>query len=185
MHSQKGQIWSLDVVLAAVLFTLALGLIISQTELNVFHSQQERNMRELHGMALLASNAFVGRPELTIVSPTPFSVKENIRCGPNPGGWSHDYDLSWMPNCIVDRPGILSSESVGLPSEFGVRVDAIGVPSLLMTSPPIAPGASFYSVSRRVLVMDASAGAVEFHDCAVGVTCAGTMRDIVITVWRV
>ena len=185
MHAQKGQIWSLDVVLAAVLFTLAMGLIISQTELNVFHSQQERNMRELHGMALLASNALVGSPELTIVSPAPSSIKENIRCGPNPGGWSHDYDLSWMPNCIVDRPGDLSPQSLGLSSEFGVRVEAIGAPALLMTSSSIPPGASFYSVSRRVLVMDAGAGAVEFHDCAVGLACAGTMRDVIVTVWRV
>ncbi len=185
MRSQKGQMWSLDVVLAAVLFTLAMGLILSQTELNVFHAQQERNMRELHGMALLASNALVGSPEITITSPSPSSVNENIRCGPNPGGWSYEYDLSWMPNCIVDRPGTISPASLGLPLEYGVRVEAIGAPPLSVTSTPIPPGVPYYSVSRRMLVMDADAGAVEFHDCVVGVTCTGTMRDIQVTVWRV
>ena len=185
MRSPKGQIWSLDVVLAAVLFTLAMGLIISQTELNVFHSQQERNMRELHGVALLASAMLVGNPEITIVSPAPSSVKENIRCGPNPGGWSYDYDWSWLPNCIVDRPGTLSSQSLGLPPEFGVRVEAVGSPSLNLTATPVPVGVPFLGVSRRVLVMDADAGAVEFHDCMVGTACAGTMRDVIVTVWRV
>lgn len=185
MHSSRGQIWSLDVVLAAVLFTLAMGLILSQTELNVFHSQQERNMRELHTMALLASSALATGPEVLITSPS--SQIENIRCGPNPGGWSYDYDLSWMPNCIVDRPGDLSPSSLGLPSEFGVRVEVINDP-LLMTASSIPPGASFYSVSRRVLVLDADAGATKFHDCAAGLAglaCDEMMHDIVITVWRV
>lgn len=185
MRAQRGQIWSLDVVLAAVLFTLAIGLILSQTELNVFNSQQERNMRELHAMALLGSTSLTASPEILITSPS--SQVENIRCGPSPDGWSYDYDLSWMPNCIVDRPGTLTGASLGLPPGFDVRVeaDALGSSLLLTTNSPAIPTADPYvSITRRVLVLDASAGAVEFHGCMENDPCVGSMRDVTITVWR-
>ncbi len=184
MHFQKGQIWSLDVVLAAVLFTLAIGLIVGQTELNVFASQQDRNMRELQSMALLASYSLVSSPEVPITTPSPSSVRENIRCGAGPNGWSFDYDLSWIQNCILNRPGSLSPDSLGLPSGFDVRVEVDGglFPWFVTTS-SLPLDVPFFSVSRRMLILPDVAGPSEFRSCLDG-GCASELHDVTITVWR-
>ncbi len=107
----RGQLWSLDVVLAAVVFTLAIGLIISQSELATYYGQQDRSTRALWIYALLASNGVTSKAEITIPqiyplcvadinqvgggpfvsvacpfvqgSPTIVTVAENVRCGPN------------------------------------------------------------------------------------------------------
>ena len=185
MNEQKGQIWSLDVVLAGVLFTLAIGLILSQTELGVFNSQQERNARDLYGMGWYASNVFATAPEVIITSP-PSSSRTNIRCGPHASGWSVDNDLSWMPNCIVDYPGDITASDLGLPDEYAVGVHATGVPSLNLTPVDPPAGSSFVSVARSIIVLPATPAppdAVLLRTCLEG-GCASYVREVTITIWR-
>ncbi len=62
----RGQLWSLDVVLAAVIFTLAIGVVISQSELSIFYSQQERNQHEVLAMTLMASNNLVSQGDIMV-----------------------------------------------------------------------------------------------------------------------
>ncbi len=64
--NSRGQFWSLDVVLAAAIFTLAIGLILSNSELNIYYSQQERNSRELLSEALLGSNNLVSQSDFLV-----------------------------------------------------------------------------------------------------------------------
>lgn len=181
MRSQKGQIWSLDVVLAAVLFTLAMGLILSQTELNVFNSQQERNMRELHTMALAASSVLASSPEVLL---TTSSGDRNIRCGPSENGWSYDYDLSWMPNCIVNIPGTLSPEALGLPPGYDVSVQEAGGTSLLFATSPVPADKPFSSVTRWMRVLSEDDHSIEFHDCFESL-CSGFEYGVTVSVWRI
>lgn len=190
MRSSRGQLWSLDVVLAGVLFTLAVGLILSQTELNVFSSQQERNMRELQTVALMASNALTSQADLSV---SPFGSPENIRCGPNfqttlsspiPRGWSYDYDLSWMENCFIDRAAVLTPASLGMPAGFGVQVSipSGGAPLLLSTAtPPV--NVPIARVTRKMLIFPSHVGAVEFRQCLDG-GCANKLVDVTVSVWR-
>ncbi len=64
--NSRGQFWSLDVVLAAAIFTLAIGLILSSSELSIFYGQQERNSRQLLSEALLGSNNLVSRSDFLV-----------------------------------------------------------------------------------------------------------------------
>jgi hypothetical protein len=193
MNGTKGQLWSLDAVLAGVLFTLALGLILSQTELHVFSSQQERNARELQQVALFASNALASKADLLVQTTNPLGT-ENIRCGPNfentftgpqGRGWSYDNDLSWMENCFIDRDGTLSPASLGLPPGYSMNVSGAveGNPLQLDTS-LLSPDVPFASITRKMFVFPTHAGTIAFRDCLDGSCVASYLSDITISVWR-
>lgn len=64
--NSRGQFWSLDVVLAAALFTLAIGLVLSQTELLLFYGQQDRLTRELVSAFFLGSNNLMSQRDLVV-----------------------------------------------------------------------------------------------------------------------
>jgi hypothetical protein len=134
--NSRGQFWSLDVVLAAAIFTLALGLVISSSELSVFYGQQERNTQELLSAALLTSNNFASRSDMWLqyVPPAcdffqggnPDMCKDstcvgqacsanvldltyaiaNIRCGPN-FDFYLDKPVCTTPPCDISPPTVL------------------------------------------------------------------------------
>lgn len=62
--NSRGQFWSLDIILAAAIFTLAFGLVLSSMELSVFYGQQERNTRELFSSAISGSNLLASSSDL-------------------------------------------------------------------------------------------------------------------------
>ncbi len=77
--NSRGQFWSLDVVLAAAVFTLAIGLLLSSSELTLFYNQQERNANNLLLTALLGSNNFTSQADFLVQ----FTPRE---CDPLQGG---------------------------------------------------------------------------------------------------
>ncbi len=111
--NSRGQFWSLDIVVAAAVFTLAIGLILSSSELSIFYSQQEKNSQQLLSAAILSSNNLMSRSDIILqftppecnpvlggdadlCTINPFScgpgcnkldislANLNARCGPNP-----------------------------------------------------------------------------------------------------
>ncbi|MFH0970919.1 MAG: hypothetical protein V1776_05715 [Candidatus Diapherotrites archaeon] len=183
MFFAKGQLWSLDVVLAGVVFTLALGLILSQTELNIFASQQERNMRELQLIAYTASNALVSKVD---IAP---SSTENIRCGPNfsssgTNGWSDEGDLSWLENCLIQGGNIPSSE-LGIPAGYSFNLTAdVGSTPTKLGGDAIPPNVSFASVQRTLLLFASQVGPDDFRECLDAASCSGTLTTFTLSVWR-
>lgn len=124
--NSRGQFWSLDIILAAAIFTLAIGLILSSSELSIFYGQQEKNSYQLLSTALLGSNNLVSRNDISLqylpdlcdptrggdpalctttpaTCPTCIDVHDttlNIRCGPNP---------AYSVDTGVDPPVVISS----------------------------------------------------------------------------
>lgn len=64
--NSRGQFWSLDVVLAAAIFTLAIGLVLSSSELSIFYGQQEKNTQQLFTTTFLNSNNLTSRTDLWV-----------------------------------------------------------------------------------------------------------------------
>lgn len=100
--NQRGQFWTLDVILAAVIFTLALGLIIGQAEKRVYFSQENERAEDIERIALLSSAAATMHPQFVVATCQKFINQglpcectgafclpdsdgwvENLRCGPN------------------------------------------------------------------------------------------------------
>lgn len=164
----RGQLWSLDVVLAAVVFTLALGVVLSQSELHLFYDQQDTQSLTLWDASLFASNMLVSKPDVGVAS------GQNIRCGP--AKWSADNDLSWMENCMIFDATPPTPSSLGIPPGYSISFTGpSGVPS----------NTSYYSITRTVLVLPASANASAYRQCMDG-ACPSALVPvpITLTVWR-
>jgi hypothetical protein len=60
----RGQFWSLDIILAAAIFTLALGLVLSSVELSIFYGQQEKNSQQLLAATISTANLMASQSDL-------------------------------------------------------------------------------------------------------------------------
>ncbi len=166
--NSRGQLWSLDVVLAAVVFTLALGVVISQSELHLFYDQQDTQSLTLWNASLFASNMAVSKPDVGVGG-------NNIRCGP--AKWSTDNDLSWMENCLLIDTQSPTPTALGIPP--GYSISFTGLPS------SVPANTSYYSITRTVLVLPASTEASGFRQCMDGACPGGVVPiPITLTVWR-
>ncbi len=181
--NSHGQFWSLDVVLAGVIFTLALGLVLSRAELWETFSHSQNSQNELQEKLLLASNALASKPYLMFTNPSP--PPHNLRCSiPE---WSKVEGK--VENCLVDAPSgtyvFPPPTEWGLPaSGYGVGISSSALPFLSQVSsvPPL--NAEYVSISRTMLVFPSHPNAQQIRDCYYS-TCAGTIAPVTLTVWRV
>lgn len=206
----RGQLWSLDVVLAAVVFTLAIGILLSQSELHVLYGQQDTLERGLDHAALFASSALTSNPQF-LVPTIPEgctssscgaglyapSLIENLRCGPNAAvtgtqashslewkGWGFDHDLSGMENCLIDQDAPYSADTLGVSPSFALAVQGpSGSPLQLYPTTSLPSGSSFISFSRRMLVFPDHVDAVQLRQCMDG-ACGSQLKDVTVQVWR-
>lgn len=179
----RGQLWSLDVVLAAVVFTLAIGIILGQSELQIFYGQQDRITHERVQMALFASNGVASKPDV-------FFGNENIRCGPNFAGstiygWASDNELSSLENCLVDSSAPFTPDAFGLPAPYLLSLSSF-IPTHFSGSPAVPSTLDAYAkIPRRVLIFDAQSqvDAFKLRQCLDG-GCNSEMATLTATVWR-
>ena len=170
----RGQIWSLDVVLAAVVFTLALGLVLSQSELHLFYDQQDTHSRELWNATLFSSNMLVSKPDASVLVGV---QTQNARCGPSV--WVKDNDLSWMENCFVNLTATPSTSFLGVPPSYSIALKGISG----LTGWPIPPtNPTYYSLSRTLLLVPSSASAKDYRQCLDG-ACPFSSVPITLTSW--
>lgn len=59
-RNEKGQIYSLDFLIAAGLLVLAIGILLGIFETSTYHGKEARVKNELNAVALTASNALLG-----------------------------------------------------------------------------------------------------------------------------
>lgn len=192
----RGQLWSLDVVLAAVIFTLALGIVLSQSELRLYYSQQETQSLGLWNASIFISNMLASKPDVMIFQST---NTENIRCGPNfdwsganPVSWTVDNELSWLENCLIDVSADLDPDAIGVPPGYsfsfsgnvynGATYDVLELNTPSIPSPP--PVISQFSFSRKMLFFPQHEGAAQYRQCLDG-GCSDYVTDLNITVWSV
>lgn len=182
--NEKGQFWSLDMVLAAVLFTLALGVVISQSEWWVLQTQENDNMTNLQTASKLLGNALVSKPEIFLVIPLT-DTNENIRCRIDQN--KQPFDLSWVENCLVN-PTVsleLTPESLGFPSGvYGINFED-GVGNMLpnISSDPIPSDRPVLSVRRVVMVLPSNP-TVDFIWSCMQDGCDPSVDTVTLTVWR-
>lgn len=131
--NSRGQFWSLDVVLAAAVFTLAVGLLLSSSELTLFYNQQERNSNNLLLTTLLASNNFASQADF-LVQYTP------RECDPLQGGNPALCSINGPPPCaglpdcnILDVKDSQINARCGPNSEY--FTDFIALPPTIAHSP--------------------------------------------------
>ena len=183
MNGQRGQAFSLDVVLAAALFTLAIGWVLAQSELQVNADQENNLFQGRLEEALWASNFFASRPDLVLGN---VGSTEDLRCGPNYGGgtdgWLSDNEGSWLENCWIDRPLDLGTASPPLVSgSYDVQVSRSGNVSLVSAAPPA--GEPFATVTRRMLVFDSPSSPEQWRTCLDG-GCGSHVETVTLRVWR-
>ena len=202
----SGQLWSLDVIFAGVIFTLALGIVLSQVELSIFSTQQEDSIRELRLVAIQASNFLVSNPDLIVYNPVSGDVYANTRCGPKfeavpPGndypGWISEGDLSWVESCILNRTwsvayddAVLPKEYLGIPEGFSYHL-VIPRPGFLFSpleeygSPLPSSDVSQFSIVRKILALryEGEGDPFIYRNCLDGL-CADKVVDATLTVWR-
>jgi hypothetical protein len=189
MTNSKGQFWSLDLLLAAVLFTLALGVIVSNSELWVLESQESGSAVDLQTTARLFSNALVSKADIIIGQG---GSKEAVRCQ-----WSQSTaprDISWVENCLVNPAGPkeLTPESLGFPSgKYGIHFEDVGItsssPELYnITSSEIPTDRPYISIERSMLASTNGQPTVaELWDCMAGSCPANlVLTKVTLTVWR-
>lgn len=186
-HSRKGQLFSLDVVLAAVIFTLALGLIVNQSELWVLNSQSQRENQELHNYLVLASNALVSKPELW--ASVAGSSAVNLRCVPNE--WKLHNDYSWVENCMwrVTSPAtvyVLPPQELGLPSNYlyQLRIGINPIPIYPTSSATVIPfNQPIQTLDRDMLVFDSNPSALQISTC-LNAGCPLNIQTVQLTIWK-
>ncbi|KHO55716.1 MAG: hypothetical protein J4478_04660 [Candidatus Diapherotrites archaeon] len=113
--NSKGQLFSLDLVIALALIVLAVGLLYRNAELFQYANKDSAIQAELYRVGLNASNQLVGNPQLNC------ALSE---LGPPTGL------IEFLPNCLtVDRTGNLpSGRHVGWGKTAQITKDALGIP---------------------------------------------------------
>ena len=203
----------LDVILAAVVFTLALGLLIGQAEKRVYLSQENERTEELQRITLLSAAAASMHPQFIVatcekfiagigacgcsgtICPTDIGWAENLRCGPNV---SKEDDSSIVP---LNLYGWVSDYDLSpiphcmIDRKAPARLNVIELSneySWRMDSPtykfklvfsPLPSTVNYFSVKRHMLVFPTHVGPLEYRKCLDG-QCAADLHDVTITVWR-
>jgi len=108
--NNNGQFWSLDIVLAAAIFTLALGLVLSSVELSIFYSQQEKNSRELLSATIAASNLMASQSDTWMQYTPPLC---DAFQGGDPSLCSYDISTCSIEPCPIDLGGLIINTRCG------------------------------------------------------------------------
>ncbi len=181
MASQRGQLFSLDIILGAVLFTLVLGLLLGQSELWISSQHQSRETAELHAMSLLASNALVSNP---ILSASDGVGVVNLRCAP--AEWAAHNDISWVENCAwfdSSKNYSISSSGLGIPAGYGFLIAFSNPPFVLPSGQQVPANKAFASVDRNMLIFASNPSAGMISSCFVN-GCPNNIQSVRISVWR-
>lgn len=183
--SSRGQLFSLDVILAAVLFTLALGMLLNQSELWISSQHQSVETDELHRVALLVSSALVSKPQLNAVAG---GLNVDLRCAP--AEWAAHNDISWVENCMWADPAqnyVLSSSGLGIPSGYGFKIRFSNSPQTIPFTPSGTPtipaGVAYQTIDRNMLVFSSNPSSTIISNCF-SMGCASNIQLVHVSVWR-
>jgi len=168
----RGQVFSLDLVLALALLVLSIGIIFQQTELFLYNQKDLEESRSLEIIGESASNMLVFSPEIV--------------CELVSGGSVVDY----LNNCIPDDCSTVSGPALGLSSDYSYNVSgavSCGTPfNASLIEGPV------YSVDRTVVLSSGKeVTRKEFNECNAEMSpnCvfgspASAPKKITLTIWR-
>lgn len=177
----KGQLFSLDIILAAVIFTLALGLLLGQSELWISSQHQARETNELHAVALLVSNAVTSKPVLTANDGT---SNVNLRC--TPPEWAAHQDISWVENCVwfdSTKNYSMTAAGLGIPPGYGFRIAFTNPNFVIPAAQTIPTGKAFQTIDRNMLVFTSNPSITTITNCF-KMGCAANIQTVHVSVWR-
>lgn len=168
--NSKGQIMSLDAVMALAIVMLSLGIAFNVMEANAYNLKEEQLFEELSSVGRSASNLLVSNPE--------------IICKIRDSGGT---ELFSMNNCLMNGTHI-SKAHLGIGDEYKCRID-IGIPSAVSREcrNVIGDAENVYSETREVAIVDADFSKPGFNVCLGGGDCAAfglQTTSITISVWK-
>jgi hypothetical protein len=199
----KGQVFSLDFLIAIFLIILAIGFILQFYEFSVYNLKEEDERIELHRIGSLASNLLVSSPfivcELTSNDEsTIISFLKNclsIKSGANP-------DPSWNPsiswNLSNKYAGEIAKAYIGIPENFACKIE-IDAPEIsgnwhidtdcVESYTPIPENKSVFSIKRKIVIyQDNDTFKVkksDFEDCINdSLDCKLVEGTITLWVWK-
>ncbi|MDO8646882.1 MAG: hypothetical protein Q7R70_00510 [Candidatus Diapherotrites archaeon] len=206
--NSKGQLFSLDFIIAVALIMLAIGLLYKQAELFQYSQKDDSIQSELYRIGYNASNQLVGNPATT--------CELVDLAGPSAG------HIDYLPNCLTVSPGnippgvrhgwyknhrtnarVILKEDLGIPEGYDCKID-------FSTNPPlgggkrilIAPGnlgcngdplnvPNIFSIKRSVVFLDNSSpdglsqiSKSEFNSCVTIGTCPLKPATFSLQVWK-
>jgi hypothetical protein len=176
----KGQLFSLDLIIAVALVILALGLLYRQAELFQYFQKDDTMQAELYRIGLNASNQLVSNP--------------SIACPLSGSGPTLDY----LPNCLPKNQSLLNKASkinLGIPGNFDCYIStvshAIGQYTGCKNLPP-SNAKNVFSIERQVVFMNGASSASiskkELDDCiksTAAFPCTALEKDtLTLQVWK-
>jgi len=173
MKNNKGQVFSLDLIIAMTVLVLGIGLLIQFSETRIYEQKENMLWKELESKGQTASALLVSNPEI-ICSLVDEEVPANT--------------IGHMENCINTSLGIdgrITKENLGLPSEYEFDISGNGIS---VSSASSANAKNVFSETREVFLYAGFIGSgvvtkTELEGCMSGGACVSP-EEITISIWR-
>lgn len=167
---QKGQIFSLDFLIATAIAILAIGLVFQYSELQVYDLKDSQIFGETKRIAGTAGSLLAGNPAITCDLKNSSGVK-----------------ITELPNC-VDSSTTIAKELLGIPSSYNCSiVPASG--TLNSTECPSTGNPSaqdFYTVQRTIVMHNGALFKSDYDNCINGRSgCTlSASTAVLIKIWK-
>ncbi|MCR4335083.1 MAG: hypothetical protein NUV57_00945 [archaeon] len=180
MKKEKGQIFSIDFLIAMVLAVLAIGLLLNAYELSVYEIKEAKTRNELTVIAMNAGNIFIGTNQCGLDPSNP--------SGPPPKDPFKDqgYEIN---GCFDSTPGVfdlLNKSKLMIPDVISCSVEYSGkkVNGCDVGNP--APSANVVVIERVFLATQNKIAKADYENCIDSVSTCSTYSNNTLTVkvWK-
>jgi len=196
--NSKGQLFSLDFIIAVALIMLAIGLLYKQAELFQYSQKDDTIQSELYRIGYNASNQLVGNPAIT--------CKLVDDSSQNPG--VDPLIIDYLPNCLPKQKKAVLNPGVGIPPGqrkkliLSITKERLGIPEgfkckLSSQNHVLGAGcsdspinvANIFSIDRTVVFLKDDGTSMiskkDFDDCTKGLSSCGLEYETInLQVWK-
>lgn len=166
---KKGQILSLDFLVATAMAILAIGLVFQFSELQVYDVKDRQLFSETKRVAETAGNLLVGNPLITC------KLRDN----------ANTKTISYLPNCVnISAAGGITKERLGIPSTFKCFVSGLTATGCEATPPNPSAVKNFYSVKRKIATSAGDLSKSVYDNCIKSGCINLAPVDVTITAWK-
>jgi len=171
--NSKGQMFSLDLIIAISFVVLAIGLLYQQAELFHYYEKDNALQSELYRIGYNASNQLVGNPDVIC----PLTTQT--------GGTIIDYLPNCLPSSGVTKDAITKA-SLGIPDDYDCSITP-SISNYCLSSNLPGDASNVFSIDRNVVILNSgdSITKAQFEDCInSAVNCALEETTINLKVWK-
>jgi hypothetical protein len=159
--NQKGQIFSLDLLLALTALIVCIGLVLQTYELTSYDAKESMIWQKLNLTGQAAAERLV--------------TDEDIACDLGVNGFE-------TVNCLDStKLGRIDKSALGIPADYGCRIEGVSIANCNDSLP--AEAANVFSITRAVLV-ESSLNKTALYSCIYGATCNLEPKEITVSLWR-